>query len=215
MNRKSKFSIILTSLICLIPFIISALFYNKLPDQVAIHFDSNGVPNGYTSKMFAAFGIPTFLFIINFFTNFKIEKNSDYINGGKVVGIIGKWTIPFIAVFMQSFTISYACGVKFNISFYVFLFLGVLFMIIGVYLPKCQQNRIVGIKTPWTLKDEENWNKTHRISGYLWVISGLIIFINSFINIGFINIAVITVIVVVPITYSYVIYKNKEKLKNI
>lgn len=215
MNSKSKISIILTSLICLTPFIISALFYNKLPDKVATHFDINGIPNGYSSKIVAAFGIPAFLFIINLITNFVMEKNPDYINVGKVITIIGKWTIPFISVFMQIFIIAYACGFKFNINYYVLIFLGLLIMTIGIYLPKCQQNRIVGIKTPWALKDKENWKKTHRISGHLWIISGLILCINSFINIGFINIVVITVMVVVPIIYSYVIYKNKEKLKNI
>lgn len=47
----------------------------------------------------------------------------------------------------------------------------------GNYFPKCRQNYIIGIRTPWTLKDEENWHSTHRIAGKMWVMGGIIILI--------------------------------------
>ena len=51
---------------------------------------------------------------------------------------------------------------------------GLLFMIIGNYLPKVKQNNTIGIRVVWTLQDEENWSATHRFSGKLWVASGVL-----------------------------------------
>mgnify|MGYP000573868704 FL=1 len=46
--------------------------------------------------------------------------------------------------------------------------MGLLFVIVGNYLPKVKPNRTIGIRVVWTLQDEENWNATHRFSGKIW-----------------------------------------------
>ena len=38
---------------------------------------------------------------------------------------------------------------------------GLMFMVIGNYLPKVKQNNTIGIRVIWTLQDEENWNAAH------------------------------------------------------
>lgn len=194
MKKIISRTMIITSIICLIPFFISTIFYKSLPDQVATHFGFNGMPDGYSSKMFAAFGLPLIMLVINFISNFTIDNDPKKANASKRIKIIGKWTVPILSVLMQSSII--AIG------------LGILIMIIGNYLPKCKQNYTVGIKTPWTLNNEEVWNKTHKISGYLWVIGGFIITISSFIGFESIMLVVLIIIAFVPIVYSYILYKK-------
>ena len=184
MKKIISRTMIITSIICLIPFFISTIFYKSLPDQVATHFGFNGMPDGYSSKMFAAFGLPLIMLVINFISNFTIDNDPKKANASKRIKIIGKWTVPILSVLMQSS------------------------MIIGNYLPKCKQNYTVGIKTPWTLNNEEVWNKTHKISGYLWVIGGFIITISSFIGFESIMLVVLIIIAFVPIVYSYILYKK-------
>lgn len=167
MKKKTNSSMILTSLICLIPFIISGLFYKELPDSIATHWNFNGVPDGYSSKLIAAFGIPAFLFVINIITNFAIDKDVNNANNSKKILFIGKWIVPILSVFVQTYIITYALGRKVNISTYVMLIQGLLIMLIGNYLPKCQPNNTIGIKTPWAIKNKENWKRTHRVSGYV------------------------------------------------
>lgn len=208
MKKIISRTMIITSIICLIPFFISIIFYKSLPDQVATHFDANGVPDGYSSKMFAAFGLPAFMLILNVIVNFFLDNDPKKANASKRIKIIGKWTVPILSVIMQSSIIAYAVGIKINISMYVSIGLGILIMIIGNYLPKCKQNYTVGIKTPWTLNNEEVWNKTHKISGYLWVIGGFIITISSFIGFESIMLVVLIIIAFVPIVYSYILYKK-------
>lgn len=45
------------------------------------------------------------------------------------------------------------------------IFMGVVMIVIGNYLPKTHRNYIIGIRLPWTLENDENWRKTHRLAG--------------------------------------------------
>ena len=45
----------ISSAVCLLPILLSAICYNSLPDQVATHFDFNFSPDGYSPKWQAAF----------------------------------------------------------------------------------------------------------------------------------------------------------------
>ena len=88
-----------------------------------------------------------------------------------------------------------------------------MFILIGNYLPKCKQNHTIGIKIPWTLNSEENWNATHRFSGKVWVICGILILFSIFLPTNFAAyamIAVAAVMVALPIIYSYNYYKRQE-----
>ena len=83
-------------------------------------------------------------------------------------------------------------------------------MIIGNYLPKCKQNYTMGIKIPWTLDNEDNWNKTHRLAGFLWVIGGVLITLNAFLGNEWVFLAITLVMTLVPVGYSYLYYKNHK-----
>ena len=84
---------------------------------------------------------------------------------------------------------------------------------VGNYLPKCRQNYTVGIKIPWTLHDEENWNHTHRMAGYLWIFGGLLMIANIFLKWDWLVFAVVMVAVVVPTIYSYLYYRKHGNVK--
>lgn len=208
MKRTINRTMIITSIVCLIPFFISSIFYNALPDKVATNFDFNGIPNGYSSKMFAAFGLPAIMLIINIILNFFIDNDPRKANVSKTIKTISKWIIPIMSIIMQSVTMIYAVGKNINISMFVSILIGIMIMVLGNYLPKCKQNYTVGVKTPWTLNNEEVWNKTHKMSGYLWVIGGGIITISSFIQIKYITLFVFVIIGFVPIIYSYVLFRK-------
>lgn len=92
--------------------------------------------------------------------------------------------------------------------------LGVMFIVIGNYLPKIKQNRTLGIKISWTLNNEENWNKTHRFGGKVWVIGGLMILFSVFLPstaMVLVMVCVIVAMVIIPTVYSYCIFKKHQK----
>ena len=91
--------------------------------------------------------------------------------------------------------------------------MGLLFVIVGNYLPKVKPNRTIGIRVVWALQDVENWNATHRFSGKIWVAAGLLsmscgLFSDSMAAL-FLFIVAITAAAFGSILYSYLYYRKK------
>ena len=66
----------------------------------------------------------------------------------------------------------------------------------------------MGIKLPWTLNDEENWNHTHRFAGFVWAICGAIMLVNIFMGLEWLIFALVAVMVLAPAVYSYLYYRK-------
>ena len=95
------------------------------------------------------------------------------------------------------------------------IILGILFMIIGNYLPKTEPNHIIGVRAPWTMNNPEVWRKVHRVSGFVLVLLGLFILITCFTPIGKVAFIAATIFAVIfMLVYSIVMavkYNKKEK----
>ncbi|MCW0823520.1 SdpI family protein [Clostridioides difficile] len=211
MKKAINKQFILSTLICFIPFIVSIYFYNKLPNEVAIHFDNYGNPDNYAPKVIAAFGVPLLMLCIHLYTWFRLENEPKKANFSNVIQNLSKWGVAILSVILQIMMVLYSTGVSLESNFYTGLILGIIVILFGNYFPKCKRNYSVGIILPWTLNDEDNWNKTHHLAGWIWLIGGILLIINAFINIPFYNIFVIFVIVILPFIYSYLMYKISGK----
>ena len=90
------------------------------------------------------------------------------------------------------------------------ILVGVVFIIIGNYLPKCRQSYTVGIKLPWTLASEDNWNRTHRMAGGLWMVGGAVVLLMGLTGKAYVAVflSVTAVMVLVPTIYSYLLYRK-------
>lgn len=212
MTKESKKTLILTSAICLIPIAAGIILYPELPERIVTHWDINGNPDGWSSRFFGVIGLPALLLAVNLLCPFLVNMDPKNKNmSEKAKGLI-QWIIPMIALFAGGTTLMAAAGIEVNINRIAPVFMGVMFTIIGNYLPKMSQSYTVGIKLPWTLDDEENWDRTHRFAGLLWVICGLLLIACSFIKRGSaIFFIILAVMVFLPAIYSYVFYLKKKK----
>jgi len=108
----------------------------------------------------------------------------------------------------------YLVSLGFHVNFVFLITFGVLlmFLILGNYMGKFSANYFIGIRTPWTLENEEVWNHTHRLTGKLWVGSSLIMLVvRLMVNnevFFYIFIPYVLIIVIIPILYSYLYYKR-------
>ena len=164
--KKYKFEIIITSILTLCPILVGLILWNQMPDTIATHFNVNNEPDGWSSKAFAVFGIPLFLFVAHWVciaATFYDPKNK---NISRKLVLVILWIMPIVSIFTNGSVLLQAIGKAVDISLVVNLLCGFMFLAIGNYLPKCKQNYTVGIKTPWALDNEENWNKTHRFAGW-------------------------------------------------
>jgi len=179
MNKKNLRSIILTSIITLLPIIAGLILWDKLPDRMPVHWGINGEPDGWASKGFAVFGLPLILMVIQIICSvieYTVSRNTE--QNKKVLELV-IWAVPVISIIANAYIYMNALGHKtFEIQRTIPLLLGFFFVILGNYLPKITQNRTLGIKIKWTLNSEENWFATHRFGGKMWVISGILLMLS-------------------------------------
>ena len=120
------------------------------------------------------------------------------------------WLLPCVSLFCSAGTCAVALDVKLGWERLVPTSLGLMFLVIGNYMPKMKRNPTLGIRLPWTLANEENWNRTHRAGGRMWVAGGLVLLVfcllpETAMIAGML--AVIAVLAVAPCVYSYRLYR--------
>jgi len=210
MKKKMDKMMMISTAVCLLPILLSLILYDRLPDQVVIHWNAAGEPDDYASKAFAAFGLPFIMAAINMFTHFMLNNDPKRANSPVALKLMGKWIVPVVSVIMIPLSLFTSMGADAPIARAVPAAVGIMVIACGIYLPKCRQNYTVGIKLPWTLDSEENWNRTHRMAGYLWIAGGVCIIVVSLLGVwtGQAIPVIIGILVLVPVFYSYMIYRN-------
>lgn len=213
MIRKFKKDLILSSLLTLLPMLVGALLWEKLPAQMATHYGFDGTADGFGSLAFAVFGMPLLLLAGQWLGVYVTAKDSKNQGQNPKPFRLVLWIMPITSNLVCGMLYAIALGRTENPLWIMQLMMGMMFTAIGNYLPKCRQNYTIGIRIPWTLGDEENWNATHRFGGRVWTVGGIGILFSILLppSVGsavmFVSILALTVI---PIVYSYQFYRRKK-----
>jgi len=192
----------------LLPILAGVILWNQLPDRIPSHWNAAGEIDGWSSKPFAVFGFPLILLaaqwlcVLGTCADPKKQNHPD-----KILHLVF-WIVPVISVLLHTVTYAVALGYGVRMEMVMPVFIGLVLAIVGNYLPKCKQNYTIGIKIPWTLNSEENWNKTHRFAGRIWVIGGIVIMLTGFFGGFWIFFGIVLLMVVAPFVYSYVLYRK-------
>ena len=208
MIKKNWKILLVTSLIILLPILAGIMLWNQLPEKMPTHWNMVGQIDGWSSKSFAVFGIPlmmlAFQWICVLATSADPKKEH---HPSKVLHLVF-WLIPVISAVLSVLTYAAALGNQVRMEMVMPVFIGLVLAIIGNYLPKCKQNYTIGIKIPWTLNSEENWNRTHRFAGRLWVVCGLAMMLTGFVGGFWIFLGVVLLMVLAPFIYSYLLHRK-------
>lgn len=214
MKMKKVNRLMLVSVgLCLLPMVLSAVLYSRLPEQIPVHWNMEGEIDGYAPKFQTAFGMPLLLAALQGIACFSLENDPRKAGIGRL-RVIFYWVIPVVSWVVIPSSLLTALGVPVDVSSIVTILVGVLFIIVGNYLPKCRLNYTVGVKLPWTLNSEENWRRTHRVTGYLWIAVGLVWALCG--GLGFADNGSVTLFLVgtlglavgIPFLYSYCLFRR-------
>ena len=207
--KNEKRTLILTTLVCLLPLVAGVILYNDLPETMATHWNLQGEADGWSSRAFAVFGLPGILLAVNLLLPFLLRADPKRENMSGALVTLTVWTIPALSLLCSGMTLARGLGYPLRVERWVGIFMGLLFVIIGNYLPKTKQSYTMGIKLPWTLASEENWNRTHRLAGFLWVICGVFFIVMSFLGWSLAGFLIpLFVMILVPGAYSYLLYRK-------
>lgn len=204
--KKINYKILLvTCIVTLFPIILGLIFYNKLPDTVAIHFDINNNPNGYFSKNAFVFGMPALMVILQIICCMSVDVTDKYPEANRKMKMVGKWIIPILTIVLYVVTAMYAIGNKLDIRKIVMIILGILFVVIGNYLPKTkgQINMLQKIS-------EQEYRKVSKVFGYLMIVNGLLFIISNLFS-QYVSVFVVCLVIVeIIVLWLYTIIKRKD-----
>ena len=130
--RVDKKSLFLSICICLLPILIGVYYFNVLPEQIAVHFNVDGEPDKFVSKTHAIIELPIFFTVVQIIISLVVDFDKTPKKGALII----KGIIPVISVLVQGGLIAYALDNNFNVPQLTAFVIGILFIVLGNYLPK-------------------------------------------------------------------------------
>jgi uncharacterized membrane protein len=191
--------------------------WNRLPDQMASHWNIDDQVDGYMTKVWGVFLMP--LITLGMFLLFLVIPSIDPLkaNIAQFRGAFNLFIVLMVAfmVYIHGLTLAWSLGYTgFKMSGAMLPAIGLLFIFIGFMLRQAKRNFFIGIRTPWTLSSDTVWNETHRLGAVLFMISGVLAFIGGFFGgmtafwLMFVPLIGSTIFLLV---YSYVLYQRETK----
>ena len=196
-------TLIITSLVCLLPILPGLILWDKLPQSMAIHFDINNKPDNFATKGFAVFGLPLLMIALQCFCCFINDINSYKHGERKKFEMITKWIIPVITIIFQIATFCYNLGFDFEIRKVAGIIVGIILMVIGNYLPKFDYIKDYDMET-------HKARKVNRFIGFMTVIMGVLFIISIFLPSIYTLICILLLIPYALISVIYTIYVIKH-----
>lgn len=190
------------------------LLWERLPEQMASHWDENDQVNGYVSKPWGVTLMP--LVVTGMLILFLVVPSVDPLKANiaqfrEAFNLLIVVIVLFM-LYVHGLTLAWGLGYRFRMSSALLPFMGVLFISIGYLLRQAKRNFFVGIRTPWTLSSDTVWDKTHQLGSWLFIASGVLAIVG-----GFIGGAAAFWLVFAPLIgstifltiYSYALYRNE------
>lgn len=177
MEKKIRKKLVITVMVCLLPMIVGMICYRKLPEQMPIHFNIQNEPDRYASKNFALFGMPLIMAIVQavIFTISNCVKPLKESDKPKVIKIV-EWIIPVLTVLIYVIMIEVSLGSSVYVGKSVCFILGILFLVMGNYMPKMSYEKSGKFIHPKP-KDEKSFRKMTKILSYSFIGLGILFFI--------------------------------------
>lgn len=202
--------------IVLLPFLYLMYVWNQLPEQVPLHYNLKGEVDRYGDKselVMIPILLPLLIYLIFLAVPYIDPKKQIQKMGNKYDTL--KWILTAFMSALALFIIYTAKNQTLTNPNIIFLIIGLLYLIFGNYFKTIKANYFIGIRTPWTLESESIWKETHKLSGKVWFVGGLLVIVCSLLLNKEINakvfLGITIIIVLIPIVYSYVLYRKEKQ----
>ncbi|MFA6305014.1 MAG: SdpI family protein [Patescibacteria group bacterium] len=203
-------------LLAIISIALGFYFYANFPETVPMHWNMYGEVDSYGSRFAGAIIGPAMvvgmylLFLIIPLIDPKKEKYEQFTKIFRMMRLI------LMLVMLGVYIIASLSGLGYpvRVELWIPIIIGLLFVIMGNYMGKIKPNWFMGIRTPWTLSNDEVWNKTHRLGGKLFMLLGLFMLLSPLLPPKVIFVGMITLLVLLILgttLYSYIIFRKIKK----
>ncbi|MGB4482770.1 MAG: SdpI family protein [bacterium] len=221
MNRNERQSLGVTlrqdwPLVALIAttFLVGAALYPHLPEQVPGHWNVAGEVDRYISRFWGAFLGPLVslgVYLLMVLLPALDPRQQNYGKFGSSYRVL-RLAIPAVLIIIYLVSLAAALDSQINVGMVVQALVSILFIIIGNVMGRIRPTFFVGIRTPWTLADDEVWRKTHRLAAPLWVLAGFLGLVTAILPPPWNALGLLVPLflaAIVPVVYSYLIYRGR------
>ena len=201
MIRTHLKTLIITSLLILLPIPMGLLLWDRFPAELA------------ASQFMTVWMPPLSILAGHWLCILFTALDPGHKGRNKKSLTLVLWLMPVISWFCSGLMYALYMGIEIPTSAWCLALMGIMFTAIGNYLPKTKMNYTVGIKVSWAYSSEENWNATHRFAGKVWVIGGILMLLGIFLPEGiaialmFLDIALLCIL---PVVYSWQYWKKQK-----
>jgi len=217
--EKTTIASIASIAVVILSFIIGTYLYFScpLPEKMASHWNIEGLVDGYMPTFWGLFLMPiiSLILLALFIIIPKIDPLKANIAKFKSYYSTFIFAIILFLFYLHILTLVWNMGIRFNMVSMMSPAFATLFFYCGIVLENAKRNWFIGIRTPWTLSNDNVWAKTHRLGGKLYKASGIL----SLVGVILPNYAIIFILVPIIIAsiylvvYSYVEYNKQIKTK--
>jgi uncharacterized membrane protein len=204
---------LVAALIIAATLIITLLLYNDLPPRIPMHWNWRGQVDRFGGKQ-EIFILPAAMIAMALLFAALPWLSPRKFDVGPFRSTYLYIMVLVIALF------AYIQAVKLWVSFYSSIDMGralfggifFLFILLGNVLGRVRRNFYIGVRTPWTLASEKVWDATHRFSGRVMVLAGLLGLLSLVVFKGGVaGLVIICGAALASILYSLVCYKRLER----
>jgi uncharacterized membrane protein len=194
--------------------LLTAIAYPHLPNTVPMHWDAHGNVNGWGAKWTLLVIDPgIMLAILLLFSALpwlspkQFEVNS-FRSTYLYIMVAAQAMLVYIHVLILAASLSWVFDVSRAVEGGVCL----LIALMGNVMGKVRRNFFVGIRTPWTIANEQVWNATHRFAARTFFAGGLLGLLAVIVGAPFwLPLTAILIAALAPVIYSLVFYKQLER----
>ena len=194
--------------------VLAAIYWPTLPDPMPTHWGIGGKPDAFMPKPWGVMIGPataTVLYLVLTALPYLDPRSAHWEAILKYYPVLKNAILALLAFITY---LSFAAARSPNLelrSDHLVVAIGLLFVVMGNYLPKVRSNFFLGVRTPWTLSNDQVWDKTQRIAGRLMVVAGLVIVGSAWLPPAWrfgVTMASVAIFAIVPLVYSWVLYRR-------
>ena len=198
-------------------YVLAGIFYPQMPETMASHWNASGEADGYTGRFWGMFLFPLMMTGLTLLLAAVPSIDPLKANIRKFIGVYAWFVILFLLFFLYLYvlTILWNLDYRFNMTQLMMPAAGLLFVFMGIMIMRAKRNYMVGIRTPWTLANDEVWNRTHHLGGRLFIAAGVLTLLSAFwpaLTIWVLMGSILTA-TIISVIYSYWVFQQVSEGK--
>ena len=220
-------------IISFIPLALTAAVLQFLPDMVPMHYDLAGNIDRWGSK-FEELILPAIAIVLALLWTLMIryyqnkaamaaeeKERAEALSNAKVLGIVGTAVAAFFTV-LQGYNLYHAYAdakagsqtAAVDTGRVLCIVLGLLFIVLGNFMPKTRTNSVVGLRTSWSMYNDSTWAKSNRFGAIALMAAGVLtivtaIFVKSAAGSIAAMLGYICLAAAASAVYAYKVYKEE------